>query len=459
MRSGDGAALRRTAVFTVLYVAALEAGRLSAAGGTVLGLMWPAAGVGTVWLLAQRRRRSRGMDALLLASASFAVNLATGVPLWLSVVFTVANLGQTLVFLWVFARLCPDLWNSSGLGDFDGVRHLWGLLAASLAGALFGALVGSAVLGTATGQWSPLTGMVWLARNVVSIVTITALGLRVGRVLARRAAGLTLPDALGRVPGRRIAEFCLLVTASAAAYVVTFSIRHDLPLAFLLVAVTVWAAVRFGTTFVALHDLVLGTAAIVFTLYGVGPFALIAEPISRVLVAQVFVGMVSVIGLALALSRDEREALLRRLAAAEKEASEQAGMLTAIVESMHDGLAVIDAGGVSSCGTRPPTGCSVRPIRRARPTPTTCPTPTARPSAGSRCRTCWPWPGTRSVTWTCSCGPPAWPRTACSTSARPGCRRTSGPRSWSSTTSPRSGGTATSWRPSPVWWPTTCSTR
>ncbi|WP_068922758.1 ATP-binding protein [Planobispora rosea] len=346
-----GAVLRRTVAFTLLYGAALVVGRLDMVGGTVLGLMWPAAGVGTVWLLVQRHERSRWLDALMLAAAAFTVNLMTGASPWLSAAFTAANLGQSLVFLRVFARLCPDLWNAPGLGSFDRVRHLWGLLAASLAGALLGALVGSAALGTVTGQWSSLGGTVWMARNLVSIVMITALCLRLGRLRAPRPRDRPRPgrravrDALGRVPGRRIAELFLLLTVSVVAYAVTFRLMHDLPLAFLLVTVTVWAAVRFGTTFVTVHDFVLGTAAIVFTLYGTGPFALIADPTARVLVAQVFVGMVAVIGLALALNRDEREALARRLAAAEREASAQAETLSAIVESMHDGLAVIDAEG------------------------------------------------------------------------------------------------------------------
>ncbi|MBG0832618.1 MASE1 domain-containing protein [Planomonospora sp. ID67723] len=347
----DGATLRRTAAFTVLYVAALFAGRVNPVGGTVLGLVWPAAGVGALWLLAQRRKRSLWLDVLTLTVAVLVVNLATGVPLGLSLFFTVSNLTQALLFLYIFARLCPDLWNARGWGDFDRVRHLWGLLTAAVAGAAVGALTGPIALEVSSGQWSALTSAVWMARNIVSIVVITALGLRLGRMLERRprarpfSARRAAREALGRVPGRRIAEFLSLVLISVAAYAVTFGVSHDLPLTFLLTAVTVWAAVRFSTTFVALHVLVLGTAAILFTLYGHGPFASVDSPYTRVLVAQIFVGMLAVVGLALALGRDERESLMRQLTTAEKETSRQAWMLSAIVDSMHDGLVVIDADG------------------------------------------------------------------------------------------------------------------
>ncbi|GGL20070.1 ATP-binding protein [Planomonospora parontospora] len=349
---GRSAVLRRTAGFAALYTAAAFAGRMQLVGGTVLGLVWPAAGVGTVWLLAQRHERSRWLDLTALAAVSAVVNLATGATLPVAVSFAAANLLQVLVFLWLFARTCPDLWSAPGWGDFMRVRHLWGLLAASLAGALAGALIGPTTLAVTTGRWSALTTAVWLTRNVVSIVTITALGLCLGRLSERRAAAPERPswwqavrEAWGRAEDRRIAECSALLVTSAAAYVGTFWIMNDLPMAFLLTAITVWTAVRFSTAFTALHGLVVGAAALVFTLYGGGPFASVASPAARVLVAQVFAGMITVVGLALALGRDERDVLDRRRAAAEQEVFAQAGMLSAIVESMHDGLAVIDAGG------------------------------------------------------------------------------------------------------------------
>ncbi|GAA3141186.1 hypothetical protein GCM10010466_35240 [Planomonospora alba] len=347
------AALRRTAAFAVLYAAAVLAGRMDLIGGTELGLMWPAAGVGAVWLLAQRHERSGWLDVTLLGAISLVGNLVTEAGLQLSAALAAANVVQLLIFLYVFARSCPLAWGAPGWGGFERVQHLWGLLAATLAGAGVGALIGPAALAAFDGRWSAVSAAVWLARNCVSIVVITALGLRLGRLSERRPGVLTRPttarqavrERLVRAPDRRIAEFCVLAVTSVAAYTATFWIVRDLPLTFLVMSVTVWAAVRFGTTFTALHTLITGTAAVVFTAYGGGPFAAVDSPVARALVAQVFVGMTAVIGLALALGRDERETLAEQRIAAEKEIAAQAGMLSAIVEAMHDGLVVIDADG------------------------------------------------------------------------------------------------------------------
>ncbi|MFC4059067.1 ATP-binding protein [Planomonospora corallina] len=350
----SGAVLRRTTAFAALYAVAVFVGRMELVGGTAMGLVWPAAGVGAVWLLAQRHERSQWLDVLVLAVIAFVVNLLTGAPARLAVFFVTANVVQLLVFLRVFARLCPQVWEAPGRGALERVQHLWGLLAAALAGAACGALIGPTALGAFGDRWSALTAMVWLARNVTSIVAITALGLCLGRpseyltVRPDRApsAWWQAPGrAPERVPGRWAAELCALVVVSAAAYAVTFGVTRDLPLTFLLIAVTVWAAVRFSTAFTALHALVTGAVALTFTLYGDGPFASVSASAGRVLVAQVFVGVAAVVGLALALGRDERETLAGQRAAAGREVAAQAGMLAAIVDSMHDGLVVVDADG------------------------------------------------------------------------------------------------------------------
>lgn len=119
-----------------------------------------------------------------------------------------------------------------------------------------------------------------------------------------------------------------------------------------MIAVTVWAALRMSTTFVVLHDLAVGAIAVRFTLYGTGAFAAIDDHATRALIVQLFVGIVAVIGLTLALGRDERHALLEQLnndkaalAAQQETATRHAQLMTAIIDSMADGLAVIDEGG------------------------------------------------------------------------------------------------------------------
>ncbi|WP_449062438.1 MASE1 domain-containing protein [Planomonospora algeriensis] len=319
LMSGGGAALRRTAGFAVLHVVAMLAGRLELAGGEIFGLVWPAAGTGALWLLVQRHERSRWLDALTMVTIFIVVNLLTGATLPSAAFFTAVNLAQILVFLKVIARTCPDLQASRSPTGFEQVRHLWGLLAAAAVGAAVGGLVVPTALGVLTGQWSVPGAVAWWARNLVSMMAIPALGLCLGRLLdrwahARRRASpwQAVREAADRAGGWRLVECCALLAVSAASYLVTFGVSHDLPLAFLLIAVTVWAAVRFSTALVALHSLVTGMVAIVFTVYGRGPFTVAASPVARVLVAQIFVGVITVVGLALALGRDERDVLDRR---------------------------------------------------------------------------------------------------------------------------------------------------
>ena len=82
-----------------------------------------------------------------------------------------------------------------------------------------------------------------------------------------------------------------------------------------------------------------------FTLHGDGPFAVIASFQARALVAQAFVGMVAIVGLSIALGRDEGAGLLRQLTESGRAAAAQARLFTTIVDSMSDGVAVVRADG------------------------------------------------------------------------------------------------------------------
>jgi signal transduction histidine kinase/integral membrane sensor domain MASE1 len=319
-------------------------------GGSTLSLVWPSAGVSVLWFLAQRRARTRWPDLAAFTACTLAVNVWTGASFGLAVCFLAANLVQVGTFLLLFARLSPDSWTADGLGELVRVRQLWRLLQAAAGATLCGAAAVSAGMWLIGTHLSWLTTSVWIARNIVSIVLIGGVGLRLAALLRvhplRPGPGSVWSaarDTLRTTPRWRKAEYGALVLASATAYVVAFGLNHGLPLAFPLLVVTVWAGLRFNTTFVVVHDLLVGATAILFTLYGHGPFATIGSPPVRAFVAQAFVAMVAVLGLALALGRDERDALLHQLADAEESASEQAGLLATIVDAMHDGLVVIDS--------------------------------------------------------------------------------------------------------------------
>ncbi|GIJ54678.1 hypothetical protein Vau01_021940 [Virgisporangium aurantiacum] len=338
---GLSTSLPRTLGFTGLYLVATIAGRMTVLDKTNLSLVWPAAGVSAIWFLVQHRSRWRALDVLALAAVTVVVNVATGVAPWLALFFVVANVAQAELFAYLFHRWLPHLWGGGGTRPLARLSELWRLVAAALLGTTCGALIGPTGVWIAQGAYSWSATAVWMTRNTASILLIGAAGIRLGQFLHGPCPG----QVWTRLRAAVSAEYIVVVVLSAVSYVLVFGVHHDLPLAFTLLVMTVWAGVRLRTGFVILHDLTFGTVAVLFTLHGTGPFAAIPGHAARALVAQLFVGMVAVVGLALALGRDEREELIEVQRSAQEAATGQARLLSTIVDSMSEGLTVVDEQG------------------------------------------------------------------------------------------------------------------
>ncbi|TQS39940.1 MASE1 domain-containing protein, partial [Cryptosporangium phraense] len=343
-----------TLMFTAIYVAATVAGRVTVMDGTNLSMVWPAAGVAAAWFCARRSTRWVWMDVLALVAVTVVVNLATGASPAMAVVFVVANLTQIAVFVSLLARWRPRLWGAGGTEPLSRLGDLWALLAAAVVSTGCGAGLGSLGMWLLTDAYAASTTAVWLARNTASVLLIGVAGLRLGYLISQRSrrpgrrdtdTGGSAARVTARLSWRRAGEYAALIACSVAAYAAGFGYTKGLPLAFALIAVTVWAGVRLSTSFVIVHDLLLGTAAVLFTLHGTGPFAAIDSHPIRALIAQLFVAVVAVVGLALALGRDERAELIAELAAGKEAASRHAALMTTVIDAMADGLAVVDKSG------------------------------------------------------------------------------------------------------------------
>ncbi|GLW93265.1 ATP-binding protein [Actinokineospora globicatena] len=336
--------LARTAAFTALYVVATLAGRLTVLDQMSLSLVWPAAGVAVMWFCAQRGVADLRVDVVAFSVTTVVVNMLTNASAGQAVVFVVSNLAQVSVFVVLISRWRPLLWSLRPEGGLQGPRDLWRVLAAAYLAASTGAVVGTSGLWLATGHFSLITVAVWMARNFAGVLVVGMTGLCVARTVATRWAARrdpATPCGGAAVP----AECALVILCSVGAYAVGFGTTHGLPVASTLIALTVWAAVRLPTTFVALHTLSVAVVAVVFTLNGDGPFAAVESTAVRALVVQLFVTVVAVIGFALALSRDERDTLVRQLAEEKDAAGRRAALTRAIIDSMADGLSVVDADG------------------------------------------------------------------------------------------------------------------
>ena len=124
-----------------------------------------------------------------------------------------------------------------------------------------------------------------------------------------------------------------------------FGVNGTLPISFVLLATSVWAGTRFSPWVADLHALLLVAGVVAATLLGYGPFAAISDPSSVVLVVQGYVAVVVVLTLALSVARRESLELHQRLAVSERAATEQATMMRTILDTMADGVSVLDGSG------------------------------------------------------------------------------------------------------------------
>ena len=328
-------ALVRSLAFALAFAAAVLLGRLTAAEGSGLSLVWPAAGVAAGWFCVQRGAGTRRLDTALLAVATFSINTATGAAPALAAGLVLGNLAPALVFAALRGRWFPAAPGPVTNGQFA--------LLLAAAGTASGAsvAVGAGVLAALGQDLDPAVLAVWWVRNAAGIVLVAPVLLRLVHAVRwrrdpRRPAAGEGPEPVGG--GRRPAELGAALLASLAAYLLVFRFTDGLPLSFLPMAITVWAALRFPTGVVLLTDLVVAAVTVVATLRGHGPFATVADETVRALVVQVYAVFLAVLGTALATGRDEAARLRRE--------AERRGRLTdAVLASVGTGIVVADAEG------------------------------------------------------------------------------------------------------------------
>ena len=308
----DDRPVARSAGFAVVYALAVVAGRATRVEDSQLALVWPAAAVGFLWLAAawgDRRRVTR--DALLLAVLAGAINTWTGTTLVTGIAFGVANavqaLGACAVMAGLQARWSLPRWRLRRSSD------LAALVLASLLGSLAAALLGPVGLWLTVGDALLPTMGAWTLRNGASTFVFAAVALR----LADRELPRTVRDA------REVAALLGAGVTIVGAYVWVFGTSAHLPLAFLLLPLSMWIGLRFTTTVAAGFVPLVGVFVVAATLLGRGPFGG-AVPSLRVLLAQAFVAAAALVSLVLALHRDERQELIDRLERSTAEAEQLA---------------------------------------------------------------------------------------------------------------------------------------
>lgn len=313
-----------------------------------LSLIWPAIGVAAIWL-GTGDRSTWLIDLVVLGAAISTVNLTTGASPAMAVTFLLTNVVQVSVFVAVVRRRLPDLWGFGGSGQLSRLGDLGTLVIGAVVSGTAGIIVGLPGIVAATGMPDPATLAVWWGRNGVAIVVIPALLMLLLQPLVTsgslRAAARVVRAALTPESTARLAEVCGLIGLSAALSVLIFTDASAYPLAFLLLSTSVWAGLRFASVAVTVHGMLMGVFGIVFTLADLGPFATISSLPYRALVAQGFVAITVLTGLALAFSRAERDAAHRALVVSQRSAADRASLLDAVMESMNEAIIVVDETG------------------------------------------------------------------------------------------------------------------
>jgi PAS domain-containing protein len=341
-RRPDARDWRAVVVFGVLNVAATALGRATLVDDGV-SLVWPAAGVAVLWLVARARRPWPWLDVLGIVVTTGVVVAVTGAPVPTAAVGAVAAALQAVVCAWTLARRAPYVWESRGTRQVNRVADLgWFVAGATASSVVTAPLVALAMaLAGDSALWHG--AVLWVARNTVSILGLGLLGFTIGEALHGRR--LPRPHGPARWAGGRPVDVAVALLVSPLVYLIWFVELSDVLIVFPLIALTVAAGSRLPARVVVLHALLCGILVIQFTLGGLGPFSTLTDATMQVGVAQVYVGLVTVIGMALAVARDERQVLLAELAEARDRAQEQAALLGTVVDTMTEGVRVVDAQG------------------------------------------------------------------------------------------------------------------
>lgn len=335
---------------TAAFVLAGLLGRATVVDGHTLTLVWPATGVAML-MTGACARRDRPLALLLVGVAAYVLNVLTGVGSTTSLAFVLSNVAQALVGGLLLQRTASGLLGGPAPGGVAQarVRDVGGVLVSSVVGSLAGAGLGALGLHALQGSWSWADTAVWWGRNsagaVVVLLTVLLLSSQPRHVEEAAPGRPARAEADRRGPVAHLAEPLALAVLTVVLYLAIFVLLPAAPLAFPLLLPTVWVGLRFSPLVVALHGAAVSVFVTVLTVAGRGPFAEGRSWHQEALVSQSFLVLVVGLGLVLALGRAERTALTLTLARAQVRSEAQALMLSAVIDSMHDGLTVVDRAG------------------------------------------------------------------------------------------------------------------
>jgi signal transduction histidine kinase len=328
-----GWAVAFAGVLVLLATATGRAGYEAPGFGSAL----PTGGLAVLWFLL-RGVRVVSVETVLLAAVAFVSNLVLGSDPPLAAALAGAVVVQTVLAAVLLRRWCPELWGCGGQRPLDRPRVLAWYGAAMVLATAVGAVLATTGWTALTTEGLDLGGLLWFGRNLCSSLVVVTFGLLLGERIT------SAPPRPRLLSSATWFELFAAVLFTVGMYVLAFWF-DGLPLAFPLLAATVWFGLRFSTLLSGAHSFLAGVATILLTMASIGPFAAVDRADVGYLLAEFYVATIVVTGLGLSTGRDERQALAVELRRTREEAEYQASVREAVIGSMHEGLFVLDERG------------------------------------------------------------------------------------------------------------------
>ena len=319
-------------VFAVQFAAGKLGDALAIINSGGIGPVWPASGVALAALLLFGDQVWPGV-----AAGAFLLAFLSPIPHIAAAVYAAGTTLAALTGGFLLRRIAKFHPSLSRLRDALGM--IWfGAFGSSLVSASIGVPLLYAAHVRGWSGFGSASLIYWLGDSM-GVLLVTPLV-------------LTFPNLLRIRPRVRIAEFAALLLLLTVACFIVFG---DLPLvpvrlhvlAFAVLPLVMWAAIRFGVSGATLSTLLIAIIATAETAVGSGPFAH-NTPFTNAVLLDVFFAVLSVSGMTLAAVIAEREQAERER---EQLVREQAAMearlrLATIVESTDDAIIGKDMDGI-----------------------------------------------------------------------------------------------------------------